>query len=95
MRMKLRLVGLLCVLEAGVYAQGNPVAAQFDRLMGQPKELVNDLVSFPWNAQSPDALPGFRRVPHGQPRYDGPVYVLTSPPHRQSVKDFGVLEYDA
>jgi hypothetical protein len=42
------------------------VAAQFDRLMGQPKELVSDLVSFPWNAESPNALLGFRRVPHGQ-----------------------------
>ena len=42
------------------------MAAQFERLMGQPKEVVGHLVNFPWNSESPDALPGFRRVPHGQ-----------------------------
>jgi hypothetical protein len=66
MRMMLCLATLCCFLELGVRAQDNPVAAQVERLMGQPKDSVNLLVNFPWKAESPDALPGFRRVPHGQ-----------------------------
>ena len=47
-------------------AQQNPVAAQFERLMGQPKEIVNNLVNFPWKVEPLDELTGFRRVDPGQ-----------------------------
>lgn len=51
----------------GAIARGdNPVSAQFERLMGQPKEVVNYLANFPWKAELPDELPGLRQVSTGQ-----------------------------
>ncbi len=61
-----RLACLTALLAPALWAQGNPVGAQFDRLMDQPKEVVGDLVTFPWIAEIPDSLPGFRKVPHGR-----------------------------
>ena len=64
-RTMLRLIGLFWFATAAVQAQGNPVAAQFERLMGQPKEVVNDLANFPWKTETPGELPGFRQVAAG------------------------------
>ena len=58
------LTSWVVVFAAG--AQQNPVAAQFERLMGQPKEIVNNLVNFPWKVEPLEELTGFRRVDPGQ-----------------------------
>lgn len=65
MRMALR--GSVLVLAAGMaaYSQENPVAGQFERLMGQPKDLVNDLVNFPWRPAPLDGIRGFHAAEPG------------------------------
>src|SRR6476660_4903114 len=54
------LVGLVafCGIAASAYGQSNPVLAQFERLMGEPKNIVHALLDFPWKADLPDELPG-------------------------------------
>lgn len=51
---------LLCFILCSVcgYAQGNPVASQFDFLMNQPKSIVQALVNYPYKQELPEALPG-------------------------------------
>ena len=61
-----RFLILFWIVQSRISGQVNPVASQFERLMGQPKELVNDLVNFPWKADLPEELPGFRQVSHAQ-----------------------------
>jgi hypothetical protein len=61
-----RLIVFFALVGLEARGQGNPVAAQFERLMGRPKEVVNYLVNFPWKAELPDELPGLRRVSSGQ-----------------------------
>jgi carboxyl-terminal processing protease len=61
-----RLIALLCIAGSTAYTQTNPVIAQFERLMGQPKDVVGHLVNFPWKAGLPETLSGFRRVPFAQ-----------------------------
>jgi hypothetical protein len=43
-----RLAIFFCLVEFVAVGQGTPVASQFERLMGEPKEVVNDLVNFLW-----------------------------------------------
>ncbi len=62
----LRAVLYLCIATLSAYCQSNPVSAQFERLLGQPKDLVNDLVNFPWRADLPGDLPDLRHVPPGE-----------------------------
>jgi hypothetical protein len=38
--------------------KATPVLAQFERLMGEPKNIVHALLDFPWKADLPDELPG-------------------------------------
>ena len=61
-----RLLSACVILAEALHAQSNPVAAQFERLMGEPKELVNALVNLPWNPDVPGSLAGFRPVEPGQ-----------------------------
>jgi hypothetical protein len=49
-----RLLSAYVILAEALHAQSNPVAAQFERLMGEPKELVNVLVNLPWNSDLND-----------------------------------------
>lgn len=53
----LRLI-VLFGIAACAYGQSNPVLAQFERLMGAPKNIVHALLDFPWKADLPDELPG-------------------------------------
>src|SRR5258708_30002413 len=62
----LRLATLLFLAGCVAHAQSSPLRTQFDRLMGQPQDVVGHLINFPWRADLPDTLPGFRRVPPGQ-----------------------------
>jgi carboxyl-terminal processing protease len=59
----IRFLALSCIAGSAAQAQTNPVIGQFQRLMGEPKDVVGHLINFPWRASLPDALPGFRRVP--------------------------------
>jgi hypothetical protein len=61
----IRLIAMLGVA-ACAHGQSNPVLAQFERLMGQPKDVVNALVNFPWRLDQPDDLPGLRQAASGQ-----------------------------
>jgi len=61
----IRLIAILAAA-ACAYAQSNPVLAQFERLMGQPKDVVNTLVNFPWRLDPPDEFPGLKQVAPGQ-----------------------------
>lgn len=57
------LVGL-ALLASGARAQANPLEGQFNRLMGEPKQLTGMLLDYPWRADRPTELPGLRTVEH-------------------------------
>ena len=45
--------------------QDNAVLGEFNRLMGDPKQLVGKLLDYPWKSDAPVELPGLRPVEHG------------------------------
>lgn len=58
----LRAIALLSLAAAAAHTQDNPLKSQFDRLMGQPKDVVNAIVNFPWKADPPQTIPGFHQA---------------------------------
>jgi C-terminal processing protease CtpA/Prc len=61
----LRLLALATVAMCAS-GQSDPFEAQYQRLMGEPKELVNILASFPWKSAPLADLPGLRPASPGQ-----------------------------
>ena len=56
---------LLLTFPILIAADSNPLIDQFNRLMGEPREIVGALVNYPWKAGRPESLDGFQRVPPG------------------------------
>jgi carboxyl-terminal processing protease len=60
---RLAWIALLLGVPVVVHAQG--FGAQFDHLMGDPKETVSALVLYPWKSEVQITLPGLSDAPHG------------------------------
>src|SRR5437016_2425871 len=56
---------LLLTFPILIAADSNPLIDQFNRLMGEPREIVGALVNYPWKAGRPESLDGLQRVPPG------------------------------
>ena len=53
-------------MSAAVHAQTFPYEAQFQRLMGEPKETLSALLSYPWKDNVQVSPPGLNNTTHGE-----------------------------